>query len=283
MKRVLPLLAATLALLSCVTTAPPQTKYAVPAPIVDTASAPWTGQTLFIDDTNGDITVQGDPATTTVTVSFSPFAYASSTADADAAVADVMTTATFVEGDFGYLARCQTASADHGSATASSTGCDIVVNVPLGSAALGMPLSVTCRSGNITLTSLVTSTTSLAWLYAANGNVTADGITGSFSAHADTGTVTASVNPTQGAVIAASADNGSASLSLPEDFSATTISVTVGSQGTLNVTGFPDAVTGEALDPAAAKIARAARMAGGPVAQAVVLYANYGTASLTPQ
>jgi hypothetical protein len=265
---------------ACTTTAKPQTKYVPPSPIVRTANARWTSQAVVVDNTNGDVTVAGDPAVSVVSVSFLPYALADTLSDGQAGVADVTSTVAFFDSGGAYVARCQTALADHGSALQGTTGCDIVVTVPEGSSAHGVPVTVTSLSGSVTITNIVAPPGTVLSAYAANGSVSASGIVGGFSAHADNGTIDASVTPTAGAIVSITSDNGSVSLRLPNDFSATALAVTA-MNGKVSVSGFDDEQPGQALDPS--KLSMASRSRGGALAESIVLATKYGDAQLSSQ
>jgi len=194
-----------------------QTKFVGSNAVSKTATTDWaSGSTITIDNGNGDVVVQGTPGLTKITVSTKIFAFADVEADGDAAIADVTGTVAIDESSGNFNIHCSTAKSSHASAATGTTGCEgFTVQVPAGAAAT--PVTVTAA--------------------AHNGTISATGLVGSATIHADNGDATASLTPVAGSTLAVSSGNGDVALSLPSDF--TTDAITLTGSPVVN-TAFPD-------------------------------------------
>lgn len=229
---------AALPALGCTVSAHTQTKYTAQQPVTKTSVGAWNGtQLIHVFNQNGDLTIVADPSTSNISVSAVPFAYADNSTDGQAAVVDVSNTVSIDESN-GFAVNCTVATATHGSAATGTTGCELTVTVPAGSAQTGV--NVTGHAGNGQLVAQGTFTAPAGAqvnLYSDNGDVSGVAVVGGARAHSDNGTVSAAFTPTVGAVEEVSSGNGDVTLSLPANFAADSISLTAPS-GTVSVTGF---------------------------------------------
>jgi hypothetical protein len=197
-----------------------KTKYTGDTPATKTASASYTsGDVIEVENANGDVRVTGVAGLTSITVTARPFAWAESEADGRAGIMDVTSSITIDESvAHKFYIHCSTASASHGTAPTSLTGCDaFTVQVPTGASDQPLILKATAH----------------------NGPITASGLFGNAIVHSDNGDASASVTPTVASAVEVSSGNGSASLALPADFTADAITLTA-SGGAVTATDFPD-------------------------------------------
>jgi hypothetical protein len=244
---VLGLVAAGLAV-GCTVSVKTQTKYVSSTPTALTSMATWVSQPIEVQNANGSVTVVSAPGATNVSVSAVPFAFADNQTDGDAAVADVTSTIKLDEiapdaTQPGHLyVHCDHAASGHGTAQNGTTGCDLTITIPAGSATQGVPLSVTAHNGPVSVSTVTAVTGQQIIIQSDNGSVTATGITGGVKAHSNNGPVTASFIPTAGANMEASTEVGDVALSLPASFATDRLTLTA-TQGTVTVQGFGADVT----------------------------------------
>jgi hypothetical protein len=220
-----------------------QTKY-TGEPQAKEAAAAWNGEEIAIDNKNGDVVVVGDPNTTKVSVTATPFAFAdgkdaqkgtTGEPDAQAALKEVIASVVIEETGGKITVRCGQANGGHGSAAQGTTGCDgFTVHVPSGSAQKGLTLSAIAENGSNTATNLTAADGAQIQIGSGNGTVSATGIVGGANVKADNGDLTASITPTKGCEIAVTTGNGDITLSLPSDFAADAISLTAGGKVTID-------------------------------------------------
>jgi hypothetical protein len=199
-------------------------------------TAPWTGQSVDVASVNGAVTVVGDSTDGRVHVMATPFAMATSQADANAAIADCARSISLSETAGTMTVSCGTAVRNHGSASADDTGCDpLVVHVP--SAALA--LSVRLTNGDLVLQDLQLVETSESDARVTKGRLSVTRVRGGVALDVTDGTLEADVTPEARSVIAASVGAGEATLALPPDFSADALRLATQS-GAVFVRGFSD-------------------------------------------
>lgn len=237
-------LAACALVAGCSVTVKTQTKYrgsVVTAESVGTWAGPQ--QQIVVENANGDLTVRVG-ATQKVDVSMTPFAFADTQADGDAAIADAASTLAIDESAGKIYVHCSVARTSHGSAGNGTTGCEgMVVTVPGGT---GYPIANLQVTGH-------------------NGSVTVNGISGTAIVHADNGPASLQiVNVVQGASIESSSGNGNATLTLPTAFATDQLLISVPSTGKLS-SAFPDVTA-----------ATTSRGAAGSGAHSVVLKSDNG-------
>jgi hypothetical protein len=192
-------------------TAKAKTKFIGQNAVTAQGTMNWTGQKIVVENANGDMSVAIGSATT-VSASMKPFAFANDDdkASADLAIADVQTSFTITETADEIHVQCGVGKS-HGSADNGLTGCDnLTVTIPAGSATTPNNLIATAH----------------------NGSVVVGGIAGSAIVHSDNGDSTLTVaTVTKGAAIESSSGNGDATLTLPGDFAADKILISVPSTG----------------------------------------------------
>jgi DUF4097 and DUF4098 domain-containing protein YvlB len=243
------------------------------AAVSKTATRDWTNEPIEIENANGDVVVSGVPGLTKITVTATPFARADKEleADAQATIADVVTSLTIDESNGRFYVHCTTGSA-HGTSAAGNSGCkSFTVQVPAGSAAGGLALKATAHNGSINATNLAAAAGQELLILSDNGTASASGISGGAKVHSENGDVNASISPTQGAVIEASTKNGDVTLSLPANFSADVIQFKIGSGEKVTITGFGADLTA----------ATTSRGTAGTGAASVLLESDFGLDGVT--
>ncbi len=206
---------------SVAVTVKPQTKYIGDTAITKTATRAFAATDVIeIENGNGDVVVTGVSGLDKITVSTKVFAFAETKTDGDAAIADLAGTIALEESAGKFYIHCNKATSSHGSAATGTTGCEgFTVQVPAGSVAAPLSLKATAH----------------------NGDITANGIVGAAVVHTDNGDAVASITPTPGAVIEVSTGNADATLSLPANFTADTVTLTaLGAAPKVVNTDFPD-------------------------------------------
>jgi hypothetical protein len=232
----------------CTVTVKTQTKYVSSSPTALTSSAAWVAQPIEIENANGSVTVVSAAGATNISVSAVPFGYADNQSDGDAAVADVTSTVKLDEiapdtTQPGHIyVHCAKAATAHGTAQTGTTGCDLTITIPAGSATQGVPLKVTSHNGPVSVSTVTAVVGQQIIIQSDNGPVTATAITGGVKAHSDNGPVTASFLPTMGANMEASTEVGDVALSLPSNFATDHLTLTA-TQGAVTVNGFGADVT----------------------------------------
>ena len=237
---------------ACTVTVKTQTKFVGDQPVTKTASRSYaTTDAIEIENANGDVVVQGVPNLDKITVTTKVFSFADVKSDADAAIADVVSSIAIDESAGKFYIHCSTAKTGHGSAANGTTGCDsFTVQVPAGSATAPIALKATAH----------------------NGQINATGLVGTADIHTDNGQATASVSTAPAAVIALSSGNGDAVLAVNADFTADAIVLTPGGPAAAKITtDFPD------LDQATSPH----RAAGG--AKSITVSTENGTVTLKKQ
>jgi hypothetical protein len=250
----------------------PQTTYKG-SPTMKTSGA-WAGRPIVIDNTNGSVTVSGDPNATTVTVSAKPTALADGDKEADAtqALADVLNTFTIDESNGQITVRCKQASKQYGSAGIPGTGCELTATVPQGTATQGLALTEHTGNSDVTGSNFYAQGNVQIQVTTDNGKASGTGITGSVKVHSDNGEAVGGVVPTPGSQIEVSTKNGGATLSLPAGFACDALTLSAPS-GTVTVaSGFTNTVTATSTSVG---------MGGG--AKSVVVSTDLGDVTLQPQ
>jgi Toastrack DUF4097 len=224
----------------CTVSAHTQTRYTAQQQVTKTSVGTWNGtQQITVYNQNGDLTIVADPNATTISLVATPFAFADNSDDAQAAIVDVTNTIAINESN-GFAVSCSIAVSSHGSAANGTTGCQITVTVPAGSAQTGVNLAGQAHNGQLQAQGTFTAPAGgQVNLYSDNGEVSGVAIVGGARAHSGNGSVSASFTPTEGAVEEASSGNGDVALSLPANFAADQLTMTSGN-GTVNITGFSD-------------------------------------------
>ena len=224
--------------LACTVTVKTQNKYVPPSGVSKTALTAWTGQAIVVENANGTTTVVGDATATTVSVSATPFAFADNEADGTAAINDEAATIKLDESSGRFSVSCGQASASHGTAGVGTTGCDLKVTIPAGSAANGVVLSVHSRNGGVTVRNVYAADApNQLTILTDNGEAEATGINGGAKVRTENGGATASIAPRKGSVVEVSSGNGDVTLSLPSDFAADALRI---KGKKVTVTGFGD-------------------------------------------
>ena len=243
------------------------------AAVTKTATRDWTNESIEIENANGDIIVRGVPGLTKITVTATPFARADKEleADAQATLADVVSSITIDESNGRFYVHCNTGSS-HGTSASGNSGCHaFTVQVPAGSATAGLALKATAHNGDIIASNLSAAAGQQLLVLSGNGSASASGITGGAKVHTENGDVKASITPTQGSVIETSTKNGDVTLSLPADFSADVIQFKIGSGEKVSIVGF-------GADLTAASTSRGTAGAG---AASVLLESDFGIDGVT--
>jgi hypothetical protein len=177
-----------------------------------TASAPaaWTGGPISINSQgvgvaeNGGVTVNVDPAATSITASARFLSMAFEKADADAAIADVKASFAITTDSSGTTNVVCNHGQTHGGADSGSSGCELLtVTIPPGAA--GKLVNITVLSGNGDM-NLNLSSASISNI-AANQNGTGD--------------IIAALPATQGGTISlVSQQAGDVTATMPQNFAA---------------------------------------------------------------
>ncbi len=224
--------------LGCTVTVKTQTKYVPPSAVSKTATGAWTGQAIQIENANGTTTVVGDASATTVSLSAKPFAFADNEADGTAAINDEAATIKLDESGGRFSVACGQASASHGTAGVGTTGCDLTVTIPAGSAASGVVLTVHSNNGGVSVSNVYAADApNQLTIVTDNGEATATGINGGAKVRTENGGASGSITPRKGSVVEVSSGNGDVALSLPSDFAADKLALHAKK---VTVTGFGD-------------------------------------------
>jgi len=119
----------------------------------------WAGEPIVIQGNSGGVVVKGEPGREHITVRAHFVAGARDAFDAEAAFSDAAQSLSVELEDGQWQVFCDGASEDHGSAVASSTGCDsLEVLVPMGSEAMPVSLEADTDFGGIHASGLVVET-----------------------------------------------------------------------------------------------------------------------------
>jgi DUF4097 and DUF4098 domain-containing protein YvlB len=251
-----------------------QNKY-VSTPMTQ-ASPTWHGLPILVTNANGDVIVNGDPNATVVTAVAKVFAFADPDKQADGTAAISDTQSSFqVTADASMIhVACKQASQQHGSAGIGTTGCDLTVTVPAGSANQGIVLSAHSGNGQVTAGNIYEQSGSLMDLESSNGDATATGITGGAKVHTENGNAIASVTPAKGSHVEVSSGNGDATLSVPANFACDMLALAAPG-GSVNVSsGFVNSVTATSTSVG---------MNGTGASSITVTAGTLGNATLRPQ
>jgi hypothetical protein len=258
----------------CSVTVKTQNRYVPQQPVQKQSVGSWTGQPVLVHNANGSVTVNGSATATGVTVSAIPFAFADQASDGTQAIQNVSNSLGIDESNGSFVVTCSQASQQFGSAGVSTTGCDLTVTVPAGTASQGVALTAHTGNGDVTGDNLYSASGVQIQILTGNGSAKGTGITGSVMVHSDNGNATGSVAPLVGSQIEVSSGNGDATLSVPASFACDALklsaphgSVTVGA-------GFTSAVTGTSTSVGTS---------GTGASTVTVSAGTLGNASLLPQ
>jgi hypothetical protein len=252
-----------------------QNRYVPAQPVQKQSVAVWTGQPILVHNANGSVTVNGSATATGVTVSAVPFAFADpdKPSDGTQAIQNVTNTLGIDESSGTFVVNCSQATQQYGSAGVSTTGCDLTVTVPAGSASQGVALTAHTGNGTVTASQLYSASGVQIQILTSNGDASATGITGSAKVHSDNGHATGSVTPIFGSQIEVSSGNGDATLSLPASFACDALKLSAPHGNVTVGSGFTNQVTSTSTSVGTS----------GTGASSVTVSTDLGNASLLPQ
>lgn len=201
-----------------------------------TSTADWAGEPITItnDGVNplvgtGGIQVTVDPSATKITAKaiFAARAEDGKKDEADASIRDAVATFKLTESSGAFTISCNHGGA-HGSSTVAESGCKLIqVTIPAGSDAKPMSLTIGNGIGDVTFTGPIT---------ASNLKVTNNGA----------GDVDVKVKPVKGATLSI-ASEFDATVALPSDFAADSITLTGPDASDIITTDFPGLKSGAAF------------------------------------
>jgi hypothetical protein len=253
-----------------------QNRYVPAQPVQKQSVAAWTGQPILVHNANGSVTVNGSATATGVTVSAVPFAFADpdKPSDGTQAIQNVTNTLGIDESSGSFVVNCSQATQQYGSAGVSTTGCDLTVTVPAGSASQGVALTAHTGNGDVTAAQLYSAAGVVMHIFTDNGSAKATGITGSATVHSINGNATGSVTPILGSEIEVSSGNGDATLSLPASFACDSLTLSAPGGNVTVGSGFTNTVTSTSTSVGMSKMG---------ASKVTVTAGTLGNASLLPQ
>jgi hypothetical protein len=134
-----------------------KTRYVADQPVVKTA--PWSGNAININIVgvgvaeNGGVTVNVDPAATSVSASARMVAWSFQKSDADLSIADATSTFSAAVDGTGTLNVVCPHGQTHGDSDSGSSGCELVtITIPAGTATAPLTLQVLSGNGDMNLT-----------------------------------------------------------------------------------------------------------------------------------